>query len=389
MTTAQDRVTRFRLSGAGSAVLAGSVVLGVVAMLSGYSELLAIALAGVLLLACSFAITRLTSPLTFVRTETPRLVARGDRVRIALEASADRTVPPCRLVDQLGGVAVPIDMPEIVPDEPATIRYSIEARRRGAHRLGPLLEERTDPFQLTVRALSHDVVDEVLVHPRIHRLRMADESGVMRQLQSSSLRFGAEPLADFRSLRDYVVGDDPRLVHWPSTAKTGSLVVRDQYEPRRSSRCVVLDTLDQAMSVNMFEEAVEIAASLVCASLDRGLRIVARTRDRAHPGRSAPLMERNAALELYARVRRTSATDTVGVPSLRLTTDTADQVIVVAAMGSPLVTQIAAIGRLASRLLIVRVDDGTVPRTRLRTATIDVATAEEFGRRWNYLRAAR
>lgn len=389
MTRDADRVTRLRLSGAGTAVLVGAALLVAIGVVSGYSELLVLGIAATSLLVCSFAITRFTSPVVFTRIETPRLVARGERVHIALEASADRTVPPSQLIDQLGGVAVPIDLPQIAPDEPATIRYAIEARWRGAHVLGPLLEERSDPFQLTIRAASHDLVDEVLVHPRIHRLRMTDESGMMRQLQTSSLRFGAEPLADFRSLREYVVGDDPRLVHWPSSAKTGNLMVRDQYEPRRSSRCVVLETLDQTTSVNLFEEAVEIAASLVCSSLERGLRIVARTRDRAHPGRSAPLVDRNAALELYARVRRTSITDTLGVASLRLTDDAADQVIVVAAMGSPLIAQIATIGRVAPRLLIVRLDDGTAPKARLRAATIDVPSAEEFARRWNYLRTPR
>ena len=44
-----------------------------------------------------------------------------------------------------------------------------------------------------------------------------------------------------RSVRPYVVGDPAHLVHWPSTARTGSLVVRELEPPAAKGLAIVVD----------------------------------------------------------------------------------------------------------------------------------------------------
>jgi uncharacterized protein (DUF58 family) len=370
-----------RLSPAGTAVTIGALALCVAAILTGYSELLVLGVTGLVLVAGSMLTTRRTSPLDLERLEVPRLVARGERARIVLRVTAKRSSPPLQLFDQLDGRAVTVNLPAMSAEQAMTVRYSIEARRRGVIALGPVFEERSDPFVLSSRAASHDLVAHLLVHPTVHDLRLPHSGLLTRELQMASLLFGADPMADFRSLREYVVGDDPRLVHWPSSAKTGTLVVRDQYEPRRASRCVVLDTLDRGIGPELFEEAVEIAASIVCDAIDNGVEIVAKTRDRDNPGRSAPIRSRNLALELFARVRRTNADDTVDLANLRLTHDPADQIMVITGSRSPVVQQLSGVRRLAHRLTVVRLDDGQSHPGRPGVRTLDVRSARDFARR--------
>ena len=59
-------------------------------------------------------------------------------------------------------------------------------------------------------------------------------------------RAASDPLCGFVSLREYVPGDDPRLIHWPTTARVGTLMIREHVELRRPEFTVVLDTAPEA-----------------------------------------------------------------------------------------------------------------------------------------------
>jgi uncharacterized protein (DUF58 family) len=372
-----------RLNRNGTAVLVAAVLLVALGIVTGYREFVVLALVAAMVLAAAVLVPRVTSPIEFRRIDTPKFVPRGAMLTIRLEAESDRPAPPTRVIDQLAGASVPIDLPEIDPTLTTVVTYRLQALRRGAHLVGPLLEERTDPFGLAVRTVEHDVTEEILVHPTIHPLRLPESGNRQRQTRATVMRFSEDPLADFRSLREYVVGDDSRLVHWASSAKTGTLMVRDHFELRRTTRCVILDTVDRAMTDLLFEDAVEIAASLTCESLERNIPVVAKTRDPHAPGRARHLRERQEALELFTRVQRTTLDDTLSVGQLKLTTDPGDQIFVVAGAASPLINQMAGTPAFTQRLHVVRLHDRSVPLGQLTVRHTDVVSAEQFARRWN------
>ncbi len=372
-----------RLNHNGTAVLVSAVALVAVGVITGYREFLILAVVASLVLIAAVVVPRVTSPIEFRRIDTPKFVPRGAMVSITLEATADRLAPLTRIIDQLSGHAVPIDLPEIDPTMSTIVTYRLQALRRGAHLVGPLLEERTDPFGLAVRTVEHDVVDEILVHPTIHPLRLPESGNRMRQTRATVMRFSEDPLADFRSLREYVVGDDSRLVHWASTAKTGTLMVRDHFELRRTTRCIILETVDRSVTDLLFEDAVEIAASLVCESLEKNIPVVAKTRDPHAPGRARPLRERQEALELFTRVQRTSLGETLSVGQLKLTTDPGDQIFLVAGAASPLIAQMSATAAFTQRLHVIRLHDRSAPLPRLTVRHTDSTSAEQFASHWN------
>lgn len=374
--------SRWRLTSSGTALGVGVVALVALGLVAGYYELLVFAAAGVLLLGLAFLVPRFTSPITLERTEVPRMVQRGSIIEIGLRASADGVVPPVRIIDQLSGVAVPIDLPQITVTTPVYIRYRIQAVRRGVHTVGPMLEERSDPFALAVRTTEHDVRDEILVHPVIHSLKFPAGGARQRERNTMMSRISEDPLADFRALRDYVPGDDPRNVHWASTARTGRLVVKDHLEMRKSMRLVVLETLDRTITGPLFEEAVEIAASIVVDSVTEGISVTARTRDAAHAGRIDPIIGRLEALELYARVRRTESASTLGAERVRPLGQDIDQVFVVAGGNSPLIEGFATNVWVRHRLVVIRLSDRPSDLRRMPVRTIDVRNAEEFVGKW-------
>ncbi|QPE03835.1 DUF58 domain-containing protein [Microbacterium schleiferi] len=67
----------------------------------------------------------------------------------------------------------------------------------------------------------------------------------------------------FHAIREYVPGDAQRHVHWKSTAKTGTLMVRQYEQTRRSRMVIAIDTdRDSYRDEDEFELAVSVAASL-------------------------------------------------------------------------------------------------------------------------------
>jgi uncharacterized protein (DUF58 family) len=74
----------------------------------------------------------------------------------------------------------------------------------------------------------------------------------------------------FSSLREYVPGDDPRQIHWRTTARTGHLIVREHIDTMEPTTTVVLDTRTDVLTPAAFEDAIELAASVVRAVEDTG-----------------------------------------------------------------------------------------------------------------------
>jgi uncharacterized protein (DUF58 family) len=374
---------QLRLTSHGAGVLGACAGLIVIAVVSGYAEFAALGVAGLLVVLIAFMWPRVTSAVHLERVDVPRMIGRGDTMRIVLTASSDRATPPVTVIDQFAGVTVPIDLPGQRAGMVTRATYDVMALRRGAHELGPLLEERHDPFGLVTRTAEHDVRDEVLVHPKVHPLWLVDRGSRMHESKARVPRFSDDPLADFRSLREYVVGDDERLVHWPTFARTGTLMVRDHFELRRTSRTVVVETLDLAGSDAQFEDAVEIAASLVCESLERSITVTLRTRDGGAAGSPTPVRHRTHALELLSRVRRTTIAETLPAARLRLARNDSDQIFVIGGGGSPLPTQLSSASTLAKRLAVVRLTDGTQELPKVPVRCVDITTVEQFVQKWN------
>src|SRR3989442_14007882 len=82
--------------------------------------------------------------------------------------------------------------------------------------------------------------------------------------------------AEFYTMREYVTGDDLRRIHWPSVAKTGVLMIRQDEATRRSSATVFLDNRVEALGGHgapSFERAVSVAASVGRAMIRAGFTL--------------------------------------------------------------------------------------------------------------------
>ena len=172
-----------------------------------------------------------------------------------------------------GTVMAPL--PALAPGQSHQIRLKLEARSRGVIDLGPVTMEAGDPLGLIRRRRILAGARKLYIHPRTVALPPL-EAGLERDLEGDPGSGIVDDDLEFHALRPYAPGDDMKRVHWLSTARAGTLMVR-QYEPTLRTRTeLILD--GQATSyrnADEFELAVEIYASLGCQCLLDGRRLQA------------------------------------------------------------------------------------------------------------------
>lgn len=372
----------------------GAVVAAIVLVIAGwwwhYEELVVVGVGSGALVAVSVWSARRPIRLAVDRRLGSLRVARGDPVNAVYRVANDtrRHTGPVTVVDRLTessnesddgrpSEAVRVAVGPLAPDTAVDVPASFPTRRRGIHEIGPALLERVDPFGLAVglRMPSRTAaVTPIIVHPRIHDL--LGPSGAMHTIESESVirRAATDPLSGFVALRDYVDGDDPRLIHWPTTARTGTLMVRDHVELRRPEFTVVLDAAAHVGSSDDFEEAVDAAASLAVHSLRHGLDVVVRTTSRIHPGTPRPLRSDGPVLELLTPVSQVTGSDVATVAELFRTGLEQSAVVVVTGPAGPS-SRFAAL----DRMMVIRIGEGASTGPGVALAA---PTAEEFSRRW-------
>ena len=96
-----------------------------------------------------------------------------------------------------------------------------------------------------------------------------------------------------RSVRPYVSGDPAHLVHWPSSARLGSLVVREMEPPRPVGQAVVVDLRDlgaetdraAAYALGAARAVLASGGELILATCEAAGPVVARVRTPLDAGR--------------------------------------------------------------------------------------------------------
>ncbi|MCG8363681.1 MAG: DUF58 domain-containing protein [Pseudanabaenales cyanobacterium] len=157
------------------------------------------------------------------------------------------------------------------------LTYTIHPDHRGEYVWGDIQVRQLGPWKLAWSAWSVPQKQTVAVYPdlmglRSLAIRLAFQStGTIRQ--KHRLGLGAE----FAELREYSVGDDPRLIDWKATARRNSPLVR-VLEPEQEQTLIIL--LDrgrlmtaQVKGLSRFDWGLNATLSLALAGLNRGDRV--------------------------------------------------------------------------------------------------------------------
>lgn len=308
----------------GWALGAGAVVLAAAGRTLGIFELFVLAAGAAGLIAagaCAVLLRRVDLDAT--RTLRPSRVHAGTdtRVELAIRNRGARPSPVVTVHDSFargwapagagGGIGGPQGGPRrqarlllapLGPGEEDRATYRLPAERRGIFSVGPLEADVSDAFGLWSRRLPIAPAVELTVYPAVEALLPLGHSrgddptaGAPRQAVGSSGE-------DLYGLRAYRMGDDLRRVHWPSTARTGELVVRQLEQPWQGRATVVLDARAAVHTDDTLESAVSAAASIVSASWAGGALVRLATTDGTDSGFAAGHAHFEALLEHLAVV---------------------------------------------------------------------------------------
>ena len=159
-----------------------------------------------------------------------------------------------------------------------TRRYQLGCNARGVFSFGPALIRSGDPFGWLVREERVHARESLLVYPVVAPIESFGlpprhpfgERATPRRLLEDPLRVAG--------VREYILGDDPRRIHWKATARAGELRSKI-YEPSSQYRLLIL------LDINTYQEAwmgldpeiqeltIAAAASIAMWALDEGYTV--------------------------------------------------------------------------------------------------------------------
>ncbi len=140
--------------------------------------------------------------------------------------------------------------------------------RRGRHDVGPAILRVSDPFGLSVRE-RRSTAYELLVLPRIHRL----DAAALAFLDGAGRASPDAPQA-LDSLRAHRPGSPASRIHWPTVARSGTLM-EHSLRPEEDARVLIRVDTARPESEESLDRAVRAAASLCFHLARRGGCLIA------------------------------------------------------------------------------------------------------------------
>lgn len=267
------RPPRLALTGAGWFVAIVAVASLAVAYLLGYPRIAALGIGGLVALAAGIAWVARRPQARLTREIFPTRVSRGEpAVGMLTIVNASRVVGlRIEASETFGDIEIAIPVPYLRAGARREIGYELPTSRRGVIGVGPLRWERADILGLVRRRYALAGRELLYVHPRTLEFSL---SAALRAQRWDSSTSDAAPdgTITFQTLREYVPGDDLRFIHWRSSAKLDTLMVRRNIDVSLPMTTMLLVTGGGAYAdAELFEEAVEIAASTVHAAASERL----------------------------------------------------------------------------------------------------------------------
>ena len=289
----------------GRAILVLGAACWLVAALTGSHALyaLGIGLVAAVVLAAEWIRLALRRP-AVTRSRPAHELVEGDDVEIelAVDPGSRLPLPGARVTDNAGRLGEQTAELTRRPGGRYAGSYVLRSLPRGRHRLGPPDLTISDPFALAGAKATLPERDTLLVQPRLVPLGRLFFEGAGGAGDGRRLLLRRTAGFELHGVREHQHGESLRRVHWPTTARRGTLMVKELEDAPRDELAVLLDGYAGGASAEAFDAAVRVAGSIVLAQtrLARRCVLVLNTRSRESQEVAGDGPEWQLALDLLA-----------------------------------------------------------------------------------------
>lgn len=151
------------------------------------------------------------------------------------------------------------------PFETKTVTFNCKGHQRGEYFLGPVDLKGSDPLGFYTWKKRVDTRTRVIVYPSIYPMELINNQGLPAGSISVTDKM-YEDVTQFRSLREYVPGDDMKRINWKASAKTSKLYTMEFDSTLYFPVLILLNFCADDYPVRYrnqnIERAAEVAASL-------------------------------------------------------------------------------------------------------------------------------
>ncbi len=261
-----------RLTPRGWAVLAAAVAVYALGEWVGFPLLRALAGAAFGAVVAALLLTARRPRVTVTREIYPDRVQRGRPAfaRLRVRNAGTRRQGGFTAGDRIDGGFHAVAVRPLAPGADAVYHYELPTARRGRFQVGPLTLERVDPLGLGRSRLTTGDTTTLWVHPKTYPVRALVAGHPRHHHEGRTSDDSLHGSLDLRDVREYVIGDEVRHLHWKATARTGRLMVRDYVDPNQPRFTALLDTRTDLLAAAVLEEAIDLTASLTHAAAAAG-----------------------------------------------------------------------------------------------------------------------
>lgn len=289
---------------------------------SGWLIVLASILLGAVI--AGIALPRRTVRRLKVARRCPGEATQGEEVLVELdvENTARRGALEVVVEDEHLGPARVL-VPSLAPGERVRVSSTRRARRRGVAETSFVRITSAAPFGVAVAARPAEASGRTVVYPEVVSIEDLPLAGSPAGDASSVAAAASRGRgAEYLGVREYRTGDSMRHVHWPSTARTGAVMVREFEREHGPALTVLVDTLADAVPAahdgrSPLDVSCSIAGSFALAGMRLGRRVtmaasVKGSTELLEPADEEAALAWLAALTAGGGVSMASMLDTIG-----------------------------------------------------------------------------